>query len=1611
MGKYKGTSDIRGDRFYGDFHHLRMVLALVTMLFLLAGLVWEARAFTIDGGSYRSLSSYSGIRKFNYAAKPVRENFISSDMVEPEYSFKTASKAVDVYFGTTANYTDNAGTKRKGFYLNKNSKGKCGVRYNKLFQYNNTWVDVKTTYTNWSLKDKKKAFATGGFCKIWWTNVKWLKMKHEFFVSGTDTPIQVKGFFTYIDVDDAQGLAIPADQIKKIWTNSKGTILKYKKEDGLLLIKSDDVLIPNESHGNYDPGKAATAMFSYQFAGKNHTQYVLDGNADSSDNVIGFDAAKYIPSMIPSPIPPAVEKSVSDGDETKVSVNTAASARDRWTYCLNGLVPLETEQGNFYKGFSLSDTLDSCLEIKSVKVYRNESQDVSAQFSISRSGQTVTASAGNCGDKAFYGCNYQLYIEAGIKPDAAENLLREHGHYDAGRDAFVFQNTGKVLYKTGSGEAVRSTNTVTTELPLPKLSVTKEASQKEYRVGDEIAYTVKVTQTRPKASALDLSIEDNSLPPEVKIRRETIQVDGAAGAQLTHLENGYKVRLDRLDYGQTVTIRYKARAEKKAADRDIVNRVLAEAMFVPRKTAQASVHINPYDIRGQKIWKDKDDQDGIRPASVTIRLLADGKPLLETTTDEKQNWKYGFKNLDRFDKEEREIRYTVEEVPIPGYTIQVSGFDLINTHPPEQVTIAGKKHWNDAENLDKLRPKRIIVYLMRDGERYASKTISAGDDWQYSWEVDKYRHRGRQIQYSIEEKPVDGYDTENKGFDLVNTHVPYGIRLSKYEKLESGEKTENHLSGAEYLAYRQGEKDREGSPAPDQYLGKYVTDKNGLLYVKGLYPGSYYFIEQKAPPGYEKAAERIDVEIERAEAAEKVKDAEITEVTAYNQRKYGSIEVVKKDDSGNSIAGAEFALYDDEACSQRIAACETDEKGTFRINNLNWGTYFLKEEKAPKGYVQSAQVRKITVGPESLSQVIKVQNQQKKGSIILTKTDESKTLRLKGAVYDLFDDGGRLIKGGLSTDEEGRIEVGNLSWGGYYFLEKQPPKGYGLSGEKIRFSVNSTTGGSTQHVEAVDSVEACQVTVNKQLRAEDIHPAHGTPCFVFRLSGETVDGEPWEEYQIVTFPEEYVKEHRDQNGVVQNSLIFSGLKAGTYTVEELDHIRYRPSGLSGMTENGRKEGMKAVFDLTEGRNGAVTFINEKVQWQDYSDTASKTNMIRLSRRLTGLVAEYSGKQLLEGNSPFPREKLKVTAAYDDGTEEALEPGEYALNREDGTPLVKVPKTAGTYTTVIEYEEDGISRRTAIGYKVEAVKTVTIRFDTRGGEPLAPLVAEKYDSLSDYKEGSYIPVRSGFAFLGWYEDQQCGIPFDTKRVLTEDRTLYAGWKDKHLDDYTWEEIKEAADSGMAETLFDECFTAVKEDLRDGTLSQETLRHMKAFSLNGQTYHAMLLGFNQDIKEDGTRAGISFLIQEPLATAKYNPQQTNRGGWKDSQLRQSLSDLSKTLPDVVAAVKKESWAYDEAGPAGAITWDRLWLLSQSEVCGAWGYEGRELEPSIYFEDTDWGKLRSGKGEGTQYKLFRNLVPDGAADGETALAFGRPWWLRSANLESDKGFCFIRENGAAR
>ena len=53
------------------------------------------------------------------------------------------------------------------------------------------------------------------------------------------------------------------------------------------------------------------------------------------------------------------------------------------------------------------------------------------------------------------------------------------------------------------------------------------------------------------------------------------------------------------------------------------------------------------EVKGSKTWNDADNQDGKRPESITVRLLANGeeKDSQTVTADENGNWTYSFEKL------------------------------------------------------------------------------------------------------------------------------------------------------------------------------------------------------------------------------------------------------------------------------------------------------------------------------------------------------------------------------------------------------------------------------------------------------------------------------------------------------------------------------------------------------------------------------------------------------------------------------------------------------------------------------------------------------------------------------------------------------------------------------------------------------------------------------------------------------------------------------------------------------------------------------------------------------------------------------------------------------
>ncbi len=183
------------------------------------------------------------------------------------------------------------------------------------------------------------------------------------------------------------------------------------------------------------------------------------------------------------------------------------------------------------------------------------------------------------------------------------------------------------------------------------------------------------------------------------------------------------------------------------------------------------------DIEGSKTWDDADDQDGIRPSYITIHLLADGEEIASTLVTEAENWSWNFSDLPKY-ADGKEIEYTITEDAAEGYETTADDYNFTNTHIPETVEVSGSKTWEDNDNQDGVRPAEITIHLLADGAVIDSVTVTAEEDWAWSFTgLPKYAD-GKEIVYTITEDAVADYTTEVNGYDVTNTHTPGKVGLN-----------------------------------------------------------------------------------------------------------------------------------------------------------------------------------------------------------------------------------------------------------------------------------------------------------------------------------------------------------------------------------------------------------------------------------------------------------------------------------------------------------------------------------------------------------------------------------------------------------------------------------------------------------------------------------------------------------------------------------------------------------------------------------------------------------------------------------------------------------------
>lgn len=199
-----------------------------------------------------------------------------------------------------------------------------------------------------------------------------------------------------------------------------------------------------------------------------------------------------------------------------------------------------------------------------------------------------------------------------------------------------------------------------------------------------------------------------------------------------------------------------------------------------------NTHIPEITLRNiSVVWEDNNDQDGLRPDTVSVKLKGNDKFIDSSELNEDVEWKHSFTKLP-VRENGNEITYTAEENEIPGYTTSIektdTGYVFANTHIPETVTVTVDKVWKDAENQDGLRPDAIHIRLIsNDIEKDAY--LDAESDWHLDFEgLPKYRDHGILNEYSVQEVDVDGYTStvttkDGYAFTIENDHVPAVIDI------------------------------------------------------------------------------------------------------------------------------------------------------------------------------------------------------------------------------------------------------------------------------------------------------------------------------------------------------------------------------------------------------------------------------------------------------------------------------------------------------------------------------------------------------------------------------------------------------------------------------------------------------------------------------------------------------------------------------------------------------------------------------------------------------------------------------------------------------------------
>lgn len=233
-----------------------------------------------------------------------------------------------------------------------------------------------------------------------------------------------------------------------------------------------------------------------------------------------------------------------------------------------------------------------------------------------------------------------------------------------------YVNVDGVVYYVKSGQVVDKPETDSSTVEIDGI---KNLKGRNFKKGDSWNFAIQADTDdapMPEKTTARIQPEDDAVEyftfGEIRFTRADLKGANSKTFRYTITESGSvaNVTNDSASHTVNVTVSYDRNKRKLSAKAEYMN---------GGKSGSSAEFNNEYHkpvtrVQVEKVWSDSNDRSRMRPESITIHLLRNGEEIKTKTVTEANDWKWTFDNLDKFDANDKEYKYTIKEDTVPFYT-------------------------------------------------------------------------------------------------------------------------------------------------------------------------------------------------------------------------------------------------------------------------------------------------------------------------------------------------------------------------------------------------------------------------------------------------------------------------------------------------------------------------------------------------------------------------------------------------------------------------------------------------------------------------------------------------------------------------------------------------------------------------------------------------------------------------------------------------------------------------------------------------------------------------------------------------------------------------------